>query len=107
MGRGFLARKNTQKLKSQDLAIRCIQKNVKKFMGVRDWGWWRLLIKVTPLLNVHRTEEQLKSREDEVEKLRAKVEKLEAERNELKEAVDKQESRISDLSVDLSDEHNA
>merc|ERR1712227_951619 len=107
MGRGFLARKNTQKLKSQDLAIRCIQKNVKKFMGVRGWGWWRLLIKVTPLLNVHRTEEQLKAREDEVEKLRAKIEKLEAERNDLKSTCDKHESRISDLTADLSDEHSA
>ena len=105
--RGFLARRNTKKLRSQDLAIRCIQKNVKKFMGVRGWGWWRLLIKVTPLLNVHRTEEQLKAREDEVDKLRAKVEKLEAERNELRVTVDQQESRISDLSVDLSDEHSA
>merc|ERR1719188_323722 len=105
--RGFLARKNAKKLKAQDLAIRCIQKNVKKFMGVRGWPWWRLLVKVTPMLNVHRTEEQLKAREDEVEKLRAKVEKLEAERNELKTTVDKHESRISDLSVDLSDEHSA
>merc|ERR1712227_749121 len=107
MGRGFLARRNTQKLKSQDLAIRCIQKNVKKFMRVRGWGWWRLLIKVTPLLNVHRTEEQLKAREDEVEKLRAKIEKLEAERNDLKSTCDKHESRISDLTADLSDEHSA
>ena len=47
---------------TQDIAIRCIQKNVRKFMGVRDWHWWRLLIKLTPLLNVHRTEDQLKSR---------------------------------------------
>merc|ERR1719192_2475749 len=105
--RGFLARRNAQKLRSQDLAIRCIQKNVRKFMGVRGWGWWRLLIKVTPLLNVHRTEEQLRAREDEVERLRARVEKLEAERGELKLAVDKQESRITDLTADLSDEHSA
>eukprot|EP00090_Calanus_glacialis_P009359 TRINITY_DN17730_c0_g1_i1.p1 TRINITY_DN17730_c0_g1~~TRINITY_DN17730_c0_g1_i1.p1 ORF type:complete len:2011 (+),score=520.24 TRINITY_DN17730_c0_g1_i1:123-6155(+) len=105
--RGYLARKNAQKLKAQDLAIRCIQKNVKKFMGVRGWPWWRLLIKVTPLLNVHRTEEQLRAREDEVEQLKARLEKAERERNEFKEAVDKQESRISELSADLSEEHNA
>ena len=30
-------------------------------MGVREWPWWRLLIKITPMLNVHRTENQLKS----------------------------------------------
>jgi hypothetical protein len=29
-------------------------------MSVRDWPWWRLLVRVTPLLNVHRTEEELK-----------------------------------------------
>jgi hypothetical protein len=31
-------------------------------MGVREWPWWRLLVKLTPLLNVNRTEDQLKSR---------------------------------------------
>lgn len=30
-------------------------------MGVRDWPWWRLLVRVTPLLNVHRTEEELRT----------------------------------------------
>ena len=47
---------------TQDIAIRCIQKNVRKFMGVRNWPWWRLLVRLTPMLNVHRTEDQLKSR---------------------------------------------
>ena len=42
-----------------------------------------------------------------MERLRARVEKLEAERGELKLAVDKQESRITDLTADLSDEHSA
>ena len=105
--RGYLARRSSRRLRSQDLAIRCIQKNVRKFVGVRDWAWWRLLIKVTPLLNVHRTEEQLKAREDEVDKLRARLDKLEAENKELKATVEKQDSRISDLTVDLSEEHSA
>jgi hypothetical protein len=46
----------------QDIAIRCLQKNVRKFMAVREWPWWRLLVKLTPMLNVHRTEDQLKTR---------------------------------------------
>lgn len=58
--RGRLARKRLAQRKLQDLAVRCIQRNVRKFMLVRDWPWWRLLVRVTPLLNVHRTEEQLK-----------------------------------------------
>ena len=107
LARGYLSRKSAAKLKTQDIAIRCIQKNVRKFMGVREWPWWRLLIKVTPMLNVHRTEEQLKARNEEVEGLRNRLEKAERERAELKGVVEKQESRISELSADLSEEHSA
>lgn len=60
--RGYLARRKLQQRKLQDLAVRCIQRNVRKFMLVRDWPWWRLLVRVTPLLNVHRTEEELRAK---------------------------------------------
>ena len=43
--------------------------------------------------------------EDEVEKLRAKIEKLEAERNDLKSTCDKHESRISDLERRMTQQH--
>lgn len=42
------------------MAVLCIQRNVRKFLSVRDWPWWRLLVRVMPMLNVHRTEEELK-----------------------------------------------
>lgn len=60
--RGYLARKDYAKRKVNDIAVRCIQRNVKKFMVVRDWPWWRLLVRITPLLNVHRTEIELKQK---------------------------------------------
>jgi hypothetical protein len=46
----------------QDVAIRCIQRNVRKLQAVRVWPWWRLMLRLSPLLNVHRTEEELKAR---------------------------------------------
>lgn len=49
-------------LQIEDVAIRCVQRNVRKFMLVRDWPWWRLLVRITPLLNVHRTEQELKTK---------------------------------------------
>ncbi|XP_059090834.1 unconventional myosin-XVIIIa-like isoform X2 [Tigriopus californicus] len=104
--RGHLARKRFQRRKTQDIAIRCIQKNVRKFMGVRDWPWWRLLVKLTPLLNVHRTEDQLKSRTDELEMLKARLEKVEKERTEFKQANEKLENRLSEMTADLAEEHS-
>lgn len=82
--RGYLVRKKLAKRRVQELAVRCIQRNVRAFMTVRDWPWWRLLVRVTPLLNIHRTEEQLKMASDELQTLKTKLEKYEAERNALK-----------------------
>lgn len=46
----------------QDVAIRCIQRNVRKLQAIQVWPWWRLMLRLSPLLNVHRTEEELKAR---------------------------------------------
>lgn len=81
----------------QELAVRCIQRNVRAFVQVRDWPWWRLLVRVTPLLNVHRTEEQLKIANDELHLLKAKMEKLEGDRNALKTEKSKLEAKVSRL----------
>merc|ERR1719150_3297742 len=62
---------------------------------------------VTPLLNVHRTEEQLKAREDEVDKLRARLERLEAEQADRIKLEKEKLELISDLTADLSEEHGA
>lgn len=60
--RSFLARKRLEKRKVQEIAMRCIQRNISKFMAVRLWPWWKLYTRVLPLLDVNRTEEELKSR---------------------------------------------
>lgn len=52
-------------------------------------------MRVTPLLNVHRTEEQLKIANDELLALRLKVEKIEADRSTLKTENCRLESKVS------------
>ncbi|XP_062577045.1 unconventional myosin-XVIIIa-like [Saccostrea cucullata] len=104
--RGFLARKNLDKLKVKHIAISCIQKNVRKLMLIKDWSWWKLFTKVQPLLDVHRTEEELKNREYELEQMKAKVEKLEKERNEYKTQAEKLENRLAEVTADLAEEHD-
>lgn len=47
----------------QDLAICCIQKNIKKNRGVKDWPWWRLFTTVRPLIQVQLTEEQIRGKD--------------------------------------------
>ncbi|XP_032363323.1 unconventional myosin-XVIIIa isoform X4 [Etheostoma spectabile] len=104
--RGYLSRQAFKKRKIQDLAIRCIQKNIKKNRGVKGWPWWKLFTTVRPLIEVQLTEEQIRGKDEEIQHLKQKLEKVEKERNELRLNSDRLESRISELSSELADERN-
>lgn len=47
----------------QDLAIRCVQKNIKKNKGVKGWPWWKLFTTVRPLIEVQLTEDQIRGKD--------------------------------------------
>ncbi|NP_001278142.1 unconventional myosin-XVIIIa isoform 1 [Mus musculus] len=104
--RGYLARQHFKKRKIQDLAIRCVQKNIKKNKGVKDWPWWKLFTTVRPLIQVQLSEEQIRNKDEEIQQLRSKLEKVEKERNELRLSSDRLETRISELTSELTDERN-
>ncbi|NXL45527.1 MY18B protein, partial [Podilymbus podiceps] len=102
--KGFLSRQKFKRLKIQRLAVRCIQKNLVVFQAVRHWPWWQLLSRVRPLLSVSLAEEQLRAKEEELAALRGKLEKSEQACSELRQTAEKLESKIIDLTMELSDE---
>ncbi|XP_034461767.1 unconventional myosin-XVIIIa-like isoform X4 [Hippoglossus hippoglossus] len=104
--RGYLARQAFKKRKVQDLAIRCIQKNIQKNRGVKHWPWWKLFTTVQPLIKVQLTEEQMRSKDEEMQLQKSKLERVEKERNELRLNTDRLESRIADLLAELADERS-
>ncbi|OWR44791.1 myosin heavy chain non-muscle isoform 1 [Danaus plexippus plexippus] len=71
--RGFLARRNYQKRLQQLSAIRIIQRNCAAYLKLRNWQWWRLYIKVKPLLEVTKQEEKLTQKEDELRLIREQL----------------------------------
>ncbi|MEQ2282394.1 hypothetical protein AMECASPLE_000288 [Ameca splendens] len=104
--RGYLARQAFKKRKIQDLAIRCIQKNIKKNRGVKHWPWWKLFTTVQPLIKVQLTEEQMRSKDEEIQQQKLKLERVEKERNELRLNTDRLENRIAELLAELTDERS-
>ncbi|XP_033970472.1 unconventional myosin-XVIIIa-like [Trematomus bernacchii] len=104
--RGYLARQAFKKRKIQDLAMRCIQKNIMKNRGVKDWPWWKLFTTVQPLIRVQLTEEQMRNKDEEIQQQKSKFERVEKERNELRLNTDRLESRVSELSSELADERS-
>ncbi|XP_069650612.1 LOW QUALITY PROTEIN: unconventional myosin-XVIIIb [Haliaeetus albicilla] len=102
--KGFLSRQKFKRLKIQRLAVRCIQKNLVVFQAVRHWPWWQLLSRVRPLLSVNLAEDQLRAKEEELTALRRKLDKSEQACSELRQTTEKLESKIIDLTTELSDE---
>ncbi|KAG9349801.1 hypothetical protein JZ751_026154 [Albula glossodonta] len=84
--RGFLMRIEFKKMLERRIGLIAIQRNVRKFLQLRYWGWWKLYTKVKPLLNVARQEDEMKAKEEE---LRAQAEKAQEMINRVKELEEK------------------
>lgn len=57
--RGYLARKGFKKLQEQRVALKVVQRNLRKYLQLRTWPWYKLWQKVKPLLNVSRIEDEI------------------------------------------------
>ncbi|KAM9841620.1 unconventional myosin-XVIIIb [Aulostomus maculatus] len=101
---GHLARQKYRRLKVQQMAVSCLQRNLRALSAVDKWSWWKLFCQVRPLLDVNMDNEKLRAREDEISALRRRLEKSEKERNELRQTADSRESKITAVTSELSDE---
>lgn len=57
--RGYLARKDYKKIQEQRVALQVVQRNLRKYLQLRTWPWYKLWQKVKPLLNVTRVEDEI------------------------------------------------
>ncbi|XP_037548617.1 unconventional myosin-XVIIIb isoform X2 [Nematolebias whitei] len=101
---GHLARQKYRKLKVQQMAVKCLQRNLRVLRAVSTWSWWKLFCKVRPLLDVNVDNERLRAKEDEVSALRHRLEKSEKERNELRQTADSLETKVTAVTSELTDE---
>uniref|UniRef100_H3D7U1 Myosin motor domain-containing protein n=1 Tax=Tetraodon nigroviridis TaxID=99883 RepID=H3D7U1_TETNG len=102
--RGHLARQKYRKLKVQQMAVSCVQRNLRALRVVSRWSWWKLFCRVRPLLDVNMDNQRLRAKEDEISALRRRLEKSEKERNELRQTADSLETKVTAVTSELSDE---
>ncbi|XP_063536268.1 myosin heavy chain, muscle isoform X6 [Cydia strobilella] len=81
--RGYLSRKEYKKLQEQRVALQVVQRNLRKYLQLRTWPWWKLWQKVKPLLNVSRIEDEIAKLEEKANKAIEALEKEEKLRKEL------------------------
>ncbi len=83
--RAFVLKKQYKKMLDQRLALTVLQRNIKKYLSLRNWGWWKLYTKVKPLLSTARQADEMKAKEEEWAKIKENFEKEEKLRKEVEE----------------------
>ncbi|XP_052814276.1 myosin heavy chain, striated muscle-like [Mya arenaria] len=83
--RGCLMRTQYKKLHDQRTALERIQRNIRKWMAIKNWQWWKLYVKVKPLLNAARAEDEVKKMEEDFKKTKEELAKVEKIKKELEE----------------------
>lgn len=67
------------------VALSIIQRNIRRWLTMRNWQWWKLYTRVKPLLSVARQEDELKKKEEELEKTKEELAKVSKLKKELEE----------------------
>ncbi|XP_071762474.1 myosin-16-like [Centroberyx gerrardi] len=104
--RGLLMRIEFKKMLDRRIALMAIQRNVRKFLQLRYWGWWKLYTKVKPLLMVARQEDSFKAKEEELRVAVERVAELEGKIKDLEGKMVTLSQEKSDLALALAAEQD-
>ncbi|CAF1111435.1 unnamed protein product [Rotaria sp. Silwood1] len=104
--RGYIMKREYKKMLEQRLALSVLQRNIRKYLSLRNWTWWKLYTKVKPLLSVARQEDELKKLEDEFKALKETLEKEEKLRKELEDNNSKLIREKNEIYLQLETQRN-
>jgi myosin heavy subunit len=102
--KGHLMRIEYKKMLEKRVGLAVIQRNVRKFLFLRNWSWWKLYIQVQPLLSIARAEDDMKEKEEAMLKAQEDAKFQEEARKkmeiQLTDAVTEKEKLYSELQAE-------
>jgi len=102
--RWYFVKKDFKKLQEQRVALLVIQRNLRKFLTLRNWLWWKLYTKVKPMLSMARVEDEMKALEDKIKTTTEELEKEQKLRKELEAQNVKLLQKNNDMFMQLESE---
>ena len=73
VARGFMQRRIAYKQLYRAEATRVIQRNLNVYLDLQANPWWRLFVRMKPLLGATRTASEVKKRDERIEQLQSKM----------------------------------
>ncbi|EPR79697.1 Myosin heavy chain, partial [Spraguea lophii 42_110] len=100
---GLLKHKEQNIETEREKAIMILQKNAKISIAFRAWKWWKLYLKIKPLLDVSRANEEKKQQDDAMKKLEQTLEDEKRRNEELMNEIKKLKCDKNKIEKELSD----
>merc|ERR1719505_106832 len=99
--RGMVSRNEFKRLQEQRIALVVVQRNLRKYLKLRTWPWYRLWQQVKPLLNVTRVEDEMRELEERATQAVEALEKESALRKTLEAKFNHLTQERADVMVTL------
>lgn len=104
IARGFMQRRIAYKQLYRTEATQVIQRNLHVYLDLQSNPWWRLFVRMRPLLGATRTASEVKKRDERIEQLQARVKEDQHERQRIEEDRRRAELEISRVQSTLESE---
>ena len=85
VARGFTQRRIAHKRLYRTEATRIIQRNFQVYLDLSNNPWWRLFVRMRPLLGATRTASEVRKRDDVIQKLEVKIQQEVTDRQRLED----------------------
>ena len=104
ISRGYLQRQKVRKTLFKAQATSIIKRNFELYLGMKSNPWWKLYVKMRPLLIVSRESGRSKAQDMTIKKLEQNVKEIESERDAIKGNHKKIESELEKMAETLESE---
>merc|ERR1712142_239378 len=85
--KAHLQRIEFKKMQARVVGLAVIQRNIRKFLYIRNWPWWKLFLLVQPMLSIARAEEEMAEKEEELKRAMEEAEENQRKRKEMEENI--------------------
>ena len=84
------------------MALTKIQRNIRRWMAMRNWQWWKLYTRVKPLLTQAKAEDEMRKMAEEYETTKAELEKTQKRMKEVEEQNEMLQRKNDDMTAQMS-----
>lgn len=106
VARGFVQRRSASKRLYRAEASRIIQRNFQVYLDLCNNPWWRLFVRMKPLLGATRTAGEVKKRDEMIQKLELKMQQENNDRQKLEDERRRADTEVQRIQQTLESERS-